>query len=281
MAAPERATTIAEVARQAGVSPATVSRVMNGRFQGEPAIAERVRAAAAELRYSPNHLARSFALGKTKAIAFLVPDLAAVADACERTGTEMLVDAYHQLGVVPLSLAGAGLAEAWVVGGGYKYLQLGEGNCFLRIPPHASGMHPVVSGWWAHDADRFAGSTYDPTSHYRAARVLDFFEEQGLTPAVLREISQRQRAILSAAFDALDLPEQLVTRDRETPAEGFGGFLALASPQAARLRAALAEVGVHADHRGTHLRLGPAPYLSDEQLTTTVALLGEVAQKTP
>lgn len=70
------AITIAEVAERAGVSASTVSRVMNGRFGGEEVIAERVRAAAAELRYSPNHLARSFALGQTSAIAFLVPDLA-------------------------------------------------------------------------------------------------------------------------------------------------------------------------------------------------------------
>jgi len=70
------ATTIADVAAHAGVSPATVSRVMNGRFLGEPEVGERVRASAAHLNYSPNHLARSFALGKTKAIAFLVPDLA-------------------------------------------------------------------------------------------------------------------------------------------------------------------------------------------------------------
>lgn len=49
---------------------------MNGHFFGDPQIADRVRAAARELRYSPNHLARSFALGQTKAIAFLVPDLA-------------------------------------------------------------------------------------------------------------------------------------------------------------------------------------------------------------
>ena len=70
------AATIAEVAVKAGVSPATVSRVMNGRFLGEPSIAERVLAVAAELAYSPNHLARSLALGQTSAIAFVVPDLA-------------------------------------------------------------------------------------------------------------------------------------------------------------------------------------------------------------
>ena len=68
--------TIAEVAKQAGVSPATVSRVMNNRFFGDTTIAERVLAVAADLAYSPSHLARSLALGQTSAIAFVVPDLA-------------------------------------------------------------------------------------------------------------------------------------------------------------------------------------------------------------
>lgn len=76
MARENRAVTIAQVAERAGVSPATVSRVMNSRFLGEPTIAERVREAAAELDYTPNYAARSLALGETKAIAFVVPDLA-------------------------------------------------------------------------------------------------------------------------------------------------------------------------------------------------------------
>jgi len=70
------AATIAEVAERAGVSPATVSRVMNDRFLGDAAIAERVLGVATELNYSPSHLARSLALGQTSAIAFVVPDLA-------------------------------------------------------------------------------------------------------------------------------------------------------------------------------------------------------------
>jgi len=69
-------TTIGEVAKKAGVSPATVSRVMNDRFFGDAAVAERVFAVAAELAYSPSHLARSLALGQTSAIGFVVPDLA-------------------------------------------------------------------------------------------------------------------------------------------------------------------------------------------------------------
>lgn len=74
-----RATTrrigIADVALKAGVSHATVSRVMNGNFTVDPAIAERVRAAATELNYQPNPVGRSLALGKTDTIGIVVPDL--------------------------------------------------------------------------------------------------------------------------------------------------------------------------------------------------------------
>ncbi|HTN58590.1 MAG TPA: LacI family DNA-binding transcriptional regulator, partial [Protaetiibacter sp.] len=76
MARRSHAATIADVATHAGVSPATVSRVMNGRFVGEPAVADRVRASATALDYRPSHLARSLALGQTSAVAFVVPDLA-------------------------------------------------------------------------------------------------------------------------------------------------------------------------------------------------------------
>ena len=74
-----RATTrrigIADVALKAGVSHATVSRVMNGNFTVDPAIAARVRAAATELNYQPNPVGRSLALGKTDTIGIVVPDL--------------------------------------------------------------------------------------------------------------------------------------------------------------------------------------------------------------
>src|SRR3989454_8858842 len=119
--------------------------------------------------------------------AHIVPDLARVLAACRRAGAELLVDAYHALGVVPFSLRRDGLGEAFVVGGGYKYCQLGEGNCFLRTP-HDSALLPVITGWFAEfdalaagdpatpvaygsGAARFAGATYDPTSHYQIGRA--------------------------------------------------------------------------------------------------------------
>jgi LacI family transcriptional regulator len=71
-----RSRTIADVAARAGVSLATVSRVMNGNPSVDEALAEKVRAAAEELNYSASPLARSLVLGKTNTIAVVVPDLA-------------------------------------------------------------------------------------------------------------------------------------------------------------------------------------------------------------
>jgi kynureninase len=225
----------------------------------------------------------------------IVPSLGELAAACARRGAELLVDAYHALGAMPFPLGAQGLASAWIVGGGYKYLQLGEGNCFLGIPPHARELRPALTGWYAEFAElargarpgavpygrgaaAFAGATYDPTSHYRAARVMDFFAAQGLGPDVLRASYRRQVELLASRFDALGLDPRTVTRDRETPLERFGAFLALDSPRAAELRRALEAAGVHTDSRGRHLRLGPAPYLSDAQLEAAVERLGEIVR---
>jgi kynureninase len=223
----------------------------------------------------------------------IVGGLEALARACAHAGAEIVVDAYHALGAVPFALHELGLGSAWVLGGGYKYLQLGEGNCFLRLPAHAEELRPAITGWYAEfgaladepdpsrvaygrGAERFAGATYDPTSHYRAARVLAFFAEQGLTPERLRSSYRHQVDLLAAGFDALGLDDAVVTRDRALDLDRVGGFLALRSPRAGDLQRALAERGVLTDSRGPWLRLGPAPYLSDEQLETAIALLGEV-----
>jgi kynureninase len=221
--------------------------------------------------------------------------LGQVAASCRRHGAALLVDVYHALNVVPLSLIDEGLGDAFVVGGGYKYCQLGEGNCFLRLPP-GTELRPVVTGWFSEftalterqgsghvaygrGGDRFAGATYDPTSHYRAAAVFAFFREQGLTPTLLREVSQHQIGVLASAFDALDLDPATVTRDRAVPLGEVGGFLALRSPRATSLSRELHARGVMTDARGDALRFGPAPYLSDAQLRDAIGVLGEIARE--
>jgi LacI family transcriptional regulator len=71
----KRPRTIADVAARAGVSLATVSRVMNGNPSVDQALAEKVRAAAQELNYSASPVARSLVLGKTNTVAVVLPDL--------------------------------------------------------------------------------------------------------------------------------------------------------------------------------------------------------------
>ena len=223
----------------------------------------------------------------------IVPNLRAVAQACEAHGAELLIDVYHHLNVVPFSIARDGLERAYITGAGYKYCQLGEGNAFLRIPADCA-LRPVITGWFAEfDAKeqspgsgvaysagplRFAGATYDPASNYRAAEVFSYFERTGLTPELLREASQHQMQRIADRFDALNLDPKLLGRDRLIPIESLGGFLVLRSPRAGLICRVLHDRGVFTDYRADALRVGPAPYLSDAQIDEAVARLGEVVR---
>ena len=67
---------IREVAARAGVSPATVSRVFTKAAGVSAETRRRVEAAAAELAYEPNPVARSLARGRTGNLGLVVPDIA-------------------------------------------------------------------------------------------------------------------------------------------------------------------------------------------------------------
>lgn len=221
----------------------------------------------------------------------IVPALDLVARACDRHGATLLVDAYHHLNVVPFDITALGLGAAFVTGGGYKYCQLGEGNAFLRVPPGCQ-CRPVLTGWFSefatvHEpergghvaygggAARFAGATYDPVSHYRAAAVFAFHVEQGLTPERLRQINRAQVDLLQRTFESLDL-DPAIAHVEPMSAERRGGFLAIRSPRAGDLAGQLRERGVFTDFRGDVLRLGPAPYITDDQLLKAVHIFREI-----
>ena len=67
--------TISDVAALAGVSTATVSRALNGKSTVDPALAERVARAVAELGYTPNGLARSLRRRETAVLALIISDV--------------------------------------------------------------------------------------------------------------------------------------------------------------------------------------------------------------
>ena len=68
--------TIKDVATAAGVSVTTVSIVLNGKGASVPkATQERIFRAAEELQYTPNHTARSLAMGRTSTVGVIVPSI--------------------------------------------------------------------------------------------------------------------------------------------------------------------------------------------------------------
>lgn len=93
-------TTIREVALRAGVSPSTVSHIINNTRFVAPETRERVLAAMAELNYRPNVLARSLRRGETRTLGLILPDSAnpffaevarAIEDAAFRAGYNVIL----------------------------------------------------------------------------------------------------------------------------------------------------------------------------------------------
>lgn len=216
----------------------------------------------------------------------IVPGLRTAIARAHAVGAEVLLDAYHAFGVVPFTIAELGPDPIFVTAGGYKYAQWGEGNCFLRVPPQCA-LRPVYTGWFsdfanlaamrsggpvgygARPADRFAGSTYDPTSHYRARAVIDFFDEHDLSIARLRDLSLAQTRRLIEGLEGLD-----VLTPREDAARA--GFVAVRVAEASRVVDTLRARGIQTDARGDVLRLGPAPYVADDEIDRALIALRSI-----
>jgi DNA-binding LacI/PurR family transcriptional regulator len=69
----KKTVTIRDVAREAGVSPGTVSRAINGSPLVNEKTRQRIMQVVRELNYTPNIVARRLSLGKTQTLAVIVP----------------------------------------------------------------------------------------------------------------------------------------------------------------------------------------------------------------
>lgn len=67
--------TIKDIAREANVSPSTVSRVVNKSAPVSRELEERVLEIIGNYGYSPDAVARSLRRGFTDTVAFVVPDI--------------------------------------------------------------------------------------------------------------------------------------------------------------------------------------------------------------
>jgi kynureninase len=235
------------------------------------ALADRI---LAELRPGTAMLALSAVLFEDS---YVVPRLGEILERALQVGAIPLVDAYHAFNVVPLEY-GPKQGDVFVTAGGYKYAEFGEGLCWLRIP-EGTALRPVDTGWFADFASlmgernstvaygpggaRFLGSTFDPTALYRAEAVLAHFDRFELTPARLRAISLRQTARILAHFEERGrLGDVLTSLD----AARRGGFITVRDPAAGAIVSRLRERNVFVDSRRDLLRIGPAPYLTDDEI---------------
>lgn len=99
----------ADVARLAGVSGQTVSRVANGSPRVDPATRARVEAAMEELGYRPNRTARALRTGRTRTIGVVVRTLASVGNTRMLEALTAAASAHdHAVLVVTLSDADEG-----------------------------------------------------------------------------------------------------------------------------------------------------------------------------
>jgi selenocysteine lyase/cysteine desulfurase len=208
---------------------------------------------------------------------YVVPRLGEIAARALDVGAIVIVDAYHAFNVVPIDW-GPERDRLFVTAGGYKYAQFGEGMCWLRVP-RGSTLRPVYTGWYAdfgvlsrpkdgrvaygQGGARFSGATYDPSSIYRAHAVLAHFDRFGLTVDRLRAISTRQTRRILDRLDARGLAGAILSSRDDARR---GGFVTVRAPGADAVVQRLRARGVLVDARNEAVRIGPAPYLTDEEI---------------
>lgn len=204
--------TITDVARAAGVSVATVSKVVNGRYGVAPATAERVLAVVEELGYESSLVARSLRRSSTNVIGVLVAEfepysselLKGISAAIDGTGYELLAYSGGSDGGVrtgwerrSLSRLAGTLIDAAIVVTPTMVMSEGVGIPVVAVDPHRGpeGLHTV-------DADNVTGAR-DAVEHLLALghrRIAHLGGREDLESARLRELGYRQ------ALEAADLP---------------------------------------------------------------------------
>lgn len=94
----QKPATVKDVAKLAGVSTATVSRVLSGAANVSGELAERVRKVVWELRYQPNQLARNLRVQETRTVGVIIPDIGSSFHTTVIAGIEeVLLDAGYSM----------------------------------------------------------------------------------------------------------------------------------------------------------------------------------------
>ncbi|WP_395246029.1 LacI family DNA-binding transcriptional regulator [Agromyces sp. MMS24-K17] len=219
------------VAAKAGVSRATVSRVVNGSPKVSPDVVAAVQQAIEALNYVPNRAARSLASKRTQAIALIVPESAA----------RVFDDPFFATIVQGVALALAEteytltmVIESEVDPDKTRRFLLGGNVDGALIVSHHTGDHsfaqlrslPLVFGGRPLDPDEATGYTVDVDNEFGASQATRHLIERGCRriatiagPQDMPPGVDRLRGFTSVAVDA-GLDVDLVEFGDFTPAGG-------------------------------------------------------------
>jgi transcriptional regulator with XRE-family HTH domain len=144
---PSKRATLADVARAAQVTPATVSNVLSGRVRVAPDTRARVEAAIAALGYEPNLVARGLASRRTMMLALVVPSItnpfyAEVALALERRAAE------HDYHLVIATRAMIRPKDDSTYSGSHTAGSTAQSSCPAEWTPSMSIPQLVAAWWW-------------------------------------------------------------------------------------------------------------------------------------
>lgn len=238
-------TRLIDVAKDAGVSPATVSRAISQPLLLASETLARVRASAQKLGYRPDAAARALASGRSQTIGAVMPTLdnAIFSRALQAMQTVLATEGY-QLLVASHNYSAAAEADAirTLLASGVDGLVLvGAERAPEADAAIADGGVPVVLAWRARPG--FAAVTVDNERAGRlAARHLVQLGHRSIGVVTgLHSFNDRQRARLAGARAYLDevgisLPDWLAVQQPTTLAGGRAGcatLLALAEPPTA------------------------------------------------
>ena len=218
--------------------------------------------------------------------ALILPKIEVIAQAAAQNNTPLLLDAYHAYNVLPIE-ADQLDGQTFIVAGGYKYAQSGEGCCFMLLPKQHVHYRPLQTGWFASNeppsnskaldygpgGQRFFGSTFDPTSFYRANHVMRWMDQQHLDPYELRRISLERTEYIIQIYNELKLDQYDLQLASPANAQNRAGFVAFKHPKSQNIIQSLKAKNVYVDGRDQNIRIGPAPYTNAQEIEQAMEIL--------
>ena len=196
---PGSAPTLEMVAARAGVSRATVSRVVNGSPKVSPDVVTAVHEAIAALNYVPNSAARSLASRRTHAIALVVPESTAVvfndpffATLVQGVGLA-LADTEYTLSMLIESEAAGDKTRRFLLGGNVDGALVVSHHTGDHSYAHVGRSLPVV----------FGGRPLDPTE--RVNHTVDVDNVHGAELAA-QHLAERGRTRIATIAGPQDMP---------------------------------------------------------------------------